>query len=272
MMLVVKKEWIENLTSSQSIDSKKLLTFVKYTYEKLKKPMPRVFIASDPITAVAMAQKMGCKTIKTIHYFGIGYDSGWLSFYDYFYRIGVLKKSADKFLIYKNIVDCGAFAYIFMDKAVISIRRPLYVKRNDRKQMHCTTGPAIEFPGGKFKSYRLNKIKVPEKLILTPEKITKEDILGEKNVDVRREMIRHIGIDRFVYLTNPKVLDKSGDYELLSIDLSDELKDCRYLKMKNPSINVWHVEGVERECKTVQDALNWRAGDINTKWEPSTLS
>jgi hypothetical protein len=58
-----------------------------------------------------------------------------------------------------------------------------------------------------------------------------------------------------------------------TIDLSDALKGARYLKMTNPSVRVFHVEGVARECNTVQQALNWRAyKDINKAWSPSVLT
>ncbi len=65
-----------------------------------------------------------------------------------------------------------------------------------------------------------------------------------------------------------------GFLELLSIDLPGLLDDCRYLKMKNPSIGVWHLEGVDRDCKTVQSAINWRAGDlaVAADWRPSVLT
>jgi hypothetical protein len=31
-----------------------------------------------------------------------------------------------------------------------------------------------------------------------------------------------------------------------------------YLKMINPSIGTYHIEGVHPECKTVKEALIWR--------------
>jgi hypothetical protein len=100
-----------------------------------------------------------------------------------------------------------------------------------------------------------------------------QEIIKEKNVDVRRELIRKIGIERFVLKAGAKVLDKCGDYELLSIKLSDNVSDARYLKMRNPSIGIFHVEGVEGN--TVQEALNFRAGALigaGEDWNPRVLS
>ena len=119
---------------------------------------------------------------------------------------------------------------------------------------------AIDFVDGTG-YYFLNGVPMEEKHIITPaEKLNVLEIINEKNIEVRRELIRKIGIERFILKTGATVLDKNGDYELLSIKLSDEVPDARYLKMKNPSIATWHVEGVEGN--TVEEAINWRSGDI----------
>jgi hypothetical protein len=83
-------------------------------------------------------------------------------------------------------------------------------------------------------------------------------VLKETNVEVRRELLRKIGVERFLAVAKSKTLHKRGNYELLSIDLSAELPGRRYLKMLNPSIGIWHVEGVPQECKTVEQALHSR--------------
>jgi len=49
--------------------------------------------------------------------------------------------------------------------------------------------------------------------------------------------------------------------------------DARFLKMLNPSVGVWHLEGVERECSTVEQAINWRAGSLKVGvWQPEILT
>jgi len=80
-------------------------------------------------------------------------------------------------------------------------------------------------------------------------------------------MVRKIGIDRICYKLGTAI-DKQGDYELLLIDIGDERKRP-YLKMLNPSIGTWHVEGVHPHCKTVEQALNWRN---QTEEKPEVLT
>lgn len=89
---------------------------------------------------------------------------------------------------------------------------------------------------------------------LDPRKIT-----AIANAEVRREFVRKVGIDRICYKLGAKVESKQGDYELLRLDVG-EGQFWTYLKMLNPSIGTWHVEGVPNAINTVQEALNWRNG------------
>ena len=102
------------------------------------------------------------------------------------------------------------------------------------------------------------KIVHPEGLRIL-KKLDGKIILKEKNAEVRREIVRKIGVEKLVRDVGAKVKDAQGNYELLMIDIDGE-RERPYLKMKNPSIGVYHVEGVSPDCKTVKEALNWRNG------------
>jgi len=85
-----------------------------------------------------------------------------------------------------------------------------------------------------------------------------KDILKTRNAEIRREIVRRVGIERICYSLNAQVIDKQGDYELLKLNLQDG-RYRPYLKMLNPSVpECWHIEGVHPACKTVQQALNYR--------------
>lgn len=74
---------------------------------------------------------------------------------------------------------------------------------------------------------------------------------------MRREIVRKIGIERICKDLKAKVLESAGDYELLELDLQDG-RFRPYLKMKNPSIGCYHIEGVPPDCDTLEKALNSR--------------
>jgi hypothetical protein len=136
--------------------------------------------------------------------------------------------------------------------------------------LHKDEAPAIAYGDG-YALYFLNGVPMQEGHVMIPaEKIPPVAVMQEKNADVRRELIRKVGIERMLSVLQNKVMDKVGDYSLLSIKLSEEVRDARYLKMLNPSIGTWHLEGVAPECDTVEKCLNWRNQNMFTNAEVLT--
>ena len=134
--------------------------------------------------------------------------------------------------------------------------------------LHHDGGPALLYPDG-FAVYALNGIRVPREISVTPHsKLDPRLILREPNADVRREIVRKIGIERICRDMNAQTIDRFDDYELIVLDIGDG-KRRPYLKMKNPSIGVYHIEGVPPMITTVKEALSWRNG---TDAIPSAIS
>jgi hypothetical protein len=170
-------------------------------------------------------------------------------------------------------VKLPMFSY-YGPKICVLCERPSTVHLKDGKP-HCETGNAIKWSDCGI--YLLNGIVVPEWLISTPaDRIMARDILAIYDVDVRREAIRKVGVTRMA--AEGVIKDKLGQYRL--IDMSKVFGSkyvlvgyAPYLLMKNPSVeDTWHMEGVDPACRTVQQALNWRAGNINIRWEPECLN
>jgi hypothetical protein len=187
------------------------------------------------------------------------FAASWLSYYDYMREVcGV-----DTSILDGNsalVREAGA-SFLYWDLAFIS-EKPLHVHRNDKGQLHKDGCAALDYSDG-FGVYALNGVRMPAKYVLTlAENINPELVLKEKNVDIRRELIRKVGIERMLVKLPHKSLSKSGNYEVFSIDLGDGVRDARFLKMQNPSLGVWHLEGVAPQCDTVEKALNWR----NSHW------
>ena len=99
-----------------------------------------------------------------------------------------------------------------------------------------------------------------------------EIVLKESNIDRRRELLRKIGMENMV--SHGKVIEESEGYKLVDMcKLFPEIGYAPYLLMKNPSLaNTYHLEGVSPQCRTIQQALNWRAGNITVDWKPEMLS
>jgi hypothetical protein len=153
----------------------------------------------------------------------------------------------------------------------IASEKPVEVHWKNRL-LHNDNGPAIRFRDG-YSYYALNGVRVDRKIVETPaNELDPELAIREGNVEVRMEIIRKIGIERFIYKLGAETIDKWEDYELL--DLSEHFRNIRimprYLKMKNPSTGTWHVEGVPPRIKTCKEALEWRI--YGHKWNPTQIT
>ena len=158
----------------------------------------------------------------------------------------------------------------YTDIAILS-EKPIEIHRNNRNQLHNFNGPAIKWADG-YELHVFNGVRLTGKEKYSSQsEFTKEEILKEENADVRRELIRKIGIEKAIQIMDAKILDTHEGYELISIDIGDN-KIRPYLKMKNPSMdNVYHVEGVLPEIKTVKDAICYR-NSLTTYSAPKALS
>jgi hypothetical protein len=195
-------------------------------------------------------------------YFDGNLMSSYFSFYDYFIDEGIIQldeKISNMWDIYKSTSELELI-YPFDDICFIC-QKPTIIKLQNNI-LHNESGPSISY-NDNFKIYSLNGITVAEEIVMTKaEDIDlNKYILQEKNADVRREVVRKVGIERVLKELNAKVIDKSEDgiYELVLLDIHNTKKP--YLKMKNPSIDLIHIEGVPIECDTVEKALAWRDGE-----------
>jgi len=184
-------------------------------------------------------------------YWGGSLWAAYTAWTDYFSL--VLKINIDR--TYLDLVQSCGVLYTFRKLVVMTERPELISISNNR--LHNEREAALKYRSG-WCLYALNGVVVPDWLVLTrSEEINPRDLLKLANAEQRREFVRKVGIDRICYSLKAKCLDNVGNYELLLLDLGDGRKRP-YLKMLNPSIGTWHVEGVPPGCDTVEKALNFR--------------
>jgi len=163
--------------------------------------------------------------------------------------------------------EAGLWLFWLTESEVIALSRPI-VQLNGQ-QVHAERGPAVRWPSGEEEYFVLNGVHVPREIVEMPSSdLDPHLMLRERNAEVRREIVRKIGIERICSELNAECLDRRGDYELILLDLQDGFVRP-FLKMKNPSIGVYHIEGVSPECRTVAEALAWRN---QTDVPPSVLT
>jgi len=198
------------------------------------------------------------------------HDASWLAFYDFFNHICGLRKETEKLQGLWLQAQSAGWYLPHRNICWVSERHNI-LNINKQGRLHCETGIALAYPDG-WGIHALNGVRMKPEYVLTPaDKITPQIILAEENVDQRRELIRKVGVGRLA--SCGKSVEKNNEYEL--IDMSPVFTGIQYaphLLMKNPSVDAWHLEGVGRECRTIEQALNWRAGNITIQWTPAMLS
>jgi hypothetical protein len=201
------------------------------------------------------------------------FDASIFSFYDYMQQVlGVKFAAGGKLDWWMRTAEVGLI-YPLAKVCIIS-DRPETIKMKDGR-LHCEDGMAVRYTDG-FGVYVLNGVSMKPEYVLTPaDKLEPETVFKEENVDVRRELLRKIGVLRMA--SYGRIVDEVGDYKLIDMSPICRGSDINYrpcLLMRNPSLpDVWHIERVADECQTVEQAINWQAwGDKDKKWQPISLS
>ena len=184
--------------------------------------------------------------------------SGWASFLGFFKNIVKLKIDYSKYEYWEKLA-LHSGPRIMHEKFCMISDRPKTLKINERNQNHCEDGPFCEWRDGSA-LYSLNGIRVPMWAVETPkEQITKEQILGEKNTDIRREIIRRIGMIQLAKILEYKKIDSYRGCDLISFDIGDG-RVRPYLLMKCPTSGQIYIEGAKPDHTSAKQAYEWQHG------------
>jgi hypothetical protein len=110
---------------------------------------------------------------------------------------------------------------------------------------------------------RWRGVRVPDVVVLHPEKLAVRDILAEDNTEVRRVMIERMGYERFMYEAGAVILaedhDPGGPRQLLRVEIPrDEPLVC--LAVSDPSTGRQYVLRVPPNMTSCRQAAAWIAG------------
>lgn len=136
------------------------------------------------------------------------HDAGWLSFYDFFSRIGV--EGLEQLDGLKEAARWCGWWWPMENIAVIS-ERPLTLHRDDQGRLHCEDAKAISY-NDSWGLYVYHGVNVQDYVIERPETITIDDIMKESNAEIRRIKIERVGEDNFLQRANAELLNESPKY------------------------------------------------------------
>jgi hypothetical protein len=118
----------------------------------------------------------------------------------------------------------------------------------------------------KHVSFRWNGITIDTKTAFYPDTLTAQDVLNERNLEIRRAKMMRMGYDRFLELANPEVMDEDedpgGNRQLLKIFIPQD-EDLVALSVSCPSTGRKYVIRVPPRTQTCHQAAAWIAGFDN---------
>lgn len=270
---VISQEYINNAHSGNTEINKELaIKSLLEIYKFSDLQSPEFKFVSGPLEAIYFCKNTLKQDVKTIDYFGVGYDSGWVSFYDYFQHIGVLEKEDTEFNTVKDFIYSGVWATIMFDTLVICIARPKLVAVDEKGNLHSDNGPAIAFDDG-YKEYAWHGTWVTEQLIMNPDTITAEQINNEKNSEISRAIAERLGWEKYTQKIETILIHKWFDettkchYELYDFKHRKGSLQPRLLKMESPELNdntqPYYIEPVPPQAISCQSAKRWQCDPSN---------
>jgi hypothetical protein len=80
------------------------------------------------------------------------------------------------------------------------------LRLDDLGRPHCEVGPSVLYRDG-WGVYAWHGFRVEERIIMRPETITVDEIIGEPNAELRRIKIERYGVGKFVEKSGAEVVD-----------------------------------------------------------------
>ena len=263
----VAGEYLANLTRPKKLTSAIVNRWLDVAYGLFDKKRPdRIEVIASPQAALALAAQLTGTKQDSMDWCGVG-DGGWVAFYDYFHRIGVLTdKEISEVLALRDFAS-AAWDTMLLDECAIVVGRPKVLRLDDEGNLHAGDGPCIEWPDGN-RDYAHHGQWVPERFILSPRSHTREEYLAIRSTEERRALSEIAGWDWVAQLLGAKEIDAwtDGDtrlrYELLACDDGQKLLRKQSPALKNQS-QPTYLEPVHEDLKTARAARKWQATDLS---------
>ena len=259
----VAAEYIADLTKPTKPDMEIIRAWLKIVYGFYDKPLPgRIEIAKSPDAALALATELTGEKQTTLDDCGIG-DGGWVSFYDAWNRVGVLKDDEVSDLLALRAYMRVAWDTVLLDECAIVVQRPIVLCVDDNGNMHSASGPCMEWEDG-HKDFAWHGAWVPERVIMSPRSYSREEYMAITNTEERRALSEAAGWEWVLQLLGGKTIDAWIDpatnlaYALIKCDNGPSLLQKQSPALKNGSQPLY-VEPVHEDLRTAAAARKWQS-------------
>jgi hypothetical protein len=158
------------------------------------------------------------------------HDAGWLSFYDYFSEVVGLTNQIETLQGLIALAKHAGWALPCRNTCWVSERHTT-LNRDDAGRLHSEDSPAVGYPDG-WSIYAWHGVRVPKRVITSPESLTTQEINTEANAEIRRVMLERFGYQRYLLESGAKriAVDELG--ELYRTEVPDD-EPLVMVKVKN---------------------------------------
>ena len=278
-LVVYKEKWLKlafATTTDHRIDRNKVELAVNALYDKvLKLSPPTIIFVSSPTQLFEEVKKEFERRSLTYNsniesnVICGTYEANWVSTYDYI--TNVLNVQIDNIQYFLDLVECTGIGLYFEDCCFVSERLVHFRCDNDFR-LHDLEGPAVEYEDG-TKKYFVHGIQVDEYVIMEPEKITVQDILGEQNIEIRRLKIDQYGADKFVIDSGGKLIDSSsfGELFLTHLDGDEDICVVRVINSTSEPDGTFkkYLLRVPPNITTAKEAVAWTFHENEDMYNPT---
>jgi hypothetical protein len=187
------------------------------------------------------------------------YDYGWVAFYDFFERLGLL--SHENYSEFKKLLNAGIYDMIQLNGFCLVAPLPKFVRRDERNRLHSDKGAAIQWKD-KYSQYYLHGVRFEEDLFkkVIKHKLSFKDIVGLENMEQRMAALKVYGTEKLLKSANAQLVDSAHGYELYQVDGVFN-QSAYYLKYACPSTGRVYVSGIDPVIgakKSAMSALEWK--------------
>ncbi len=194
---------------------------------------------------------------------GAYYDENWLAFYQFFHEVFEENK-----LIHLALFNEMVSGYRAGSQEAWLVRKPCVLKRDEQGRLHSASGMCMQYRDG-WGFYAWHGVRVPERLILHPESITKEEWLHESNLEIRRVMQERLGNERFVALVGGKCIHIGKRGKLVEIDLGDDPERVAcYVHVRDSSTEREYYLRVPPTISDADEGVAWTFGLSKESYRP----
>jgi hypothetical protein len=113
---------------------------------------------------------------------------------------------------------------------------------------------------------RWHGVPITERIAFAPETITVDEVIGERNVELRRVLLERMGYQTFLEHARAEVIDEDEDpggrRQLLRMALPED-EDLVVLSVKDPSTERAYILRVPPAMQSCHQAAAWIAGFEN---------